>query len=46
MSKNDWYDDPSIVNEPWCLNCGAGGPSSCRCIEVDGEIIVPEDDEE
>jgi len=45
MAKNDWYDDPSIVNEPWCIVCEANSPKSCRCIEVDGEIIVPEEDE-
>jgi hypothetical protein len=44
MSKNDWYDDPAIVNEPWCINCGAGKPKFCRCIEIDGEVVVPDDE--
>lgn len=46
MAKNDWYDDPSIVNEPWCLGCEATSPKFCRCIEVDGEIVVPEKEED
>lgn len=48
MSRNDWYDDPSTVNEPWCLDCGSYSRSMCICVEVDGEIVVPdrEDDSE
>jgi hypothetical protein len=36
-------EDPRVFNEPWCLECEANSPRSCKC-ETEEEVSFYSED--